>query len=82
MMLCSTPKYQNLYADKDSATDFFGIQCKKLLKEARIDVGEIAINRPPGVPIWDSDPVTVDFTLSEFDNSSTSSAVLKVNLIG
>ena len=69
------PKYQNLYADKDSATDSFGIHCKKLLKEANIDVGEIAINRRPGVPIWDSEPVTVDFTLSEFDNSSTSSTV-------
>ena len=40
--------------------------CKKLLKEANIDVGEI-------------EPVTVDFTLSEFDKSSTSSIVLKVN---
>ena len=35
---------------------------KKLLKEAKIDVGEIAINGIPGVPIWDSKPVTVDFT--------------------
>ena len=37
-----------------------------------MDVGEIAINSIPGVPIWDSEPVTVDFTLSEFDKSSTS----------
>ena len=53
-------------------TDSFGIYCKKLLKEAKIDVGEIAINSIPDVPIWDSEPVTVDFTLSEFDKSSTS----------
>ena len=71
------PKYQNLYANKDSATDSFGIYCKKLLKEAKIDVGEIAINSIPDVPIWDSEPVTVDLTLSEFDKSSTSSTVFK-----
>ena len=58
------PKYQILYADKESATDSFGIHCKKLLKKAKIDVGEIAINSIPDVPIWDSEPVTVDFTLS------------------
>ena len=50
---------------------------KKLLKKAKIDVGEIAINSIPDVPIWDSEPVTVDFTLSEFDKSSTSSTVFK-----
>ena len=66
------PKYQILYADKESATDSFGIHCKKLLKKAKIDVWEIAINSIPDVPIWDSEPVTVDFTLSEFDKSSTS----------
>ena len=66
------PKYQYLYANKDSATDSFGIYCRKLLKEAKIDVGEIAINSNPDVPIWDSEPVTMDFTLSEFDKSSTS----------
>ena len=71
------PKYQNLYANKDSATDSFGIYCKKLLQEAKIDVGEIAINSIPDVPIWDSEPATVDFTLSEFDKSSTSSTVFK-----
>ena len=38
----------------------------------KIDVEEIAINSVPDVPIWDSEPVTVDFTLSEFDKSSTS----------
>ena len=69
------PKYQILYADKESATDSFGIHCKKILKKAKIDVGEIAINSIPDVPIWDSEPVTVDFTLSEFDKSSTSSTV-------
>ena len=26
----------------------------------------------PDIPIWDSEPVTVDFTLSELDKSSTS----------
>ena len=71
------PKYQILYADKESATDSFGIHCKKLLKKAKIDVGEIAINSIPDVPIWDSEPVTVDFTLSEFDKLSTSSTVFK-----
>ena len=65
-------KHQELYKDKESATDSFGIHCKKLLKEAKIYVGEIAINSIPDVPIWDSKPVTVDFTLSEFDKSSTS----------
>ena len=66
------PKYQILYADKESATDSFRIHCKKLLKKVKIDVGEIAINSIPDVPSWDSEPVTVDFTLSEFDKSSTS----------
>ena len=51
--------------------------CKKLLKKAKIDVREIAINSIPDVPIWDSEPVTVDFTLSEFDKSSTPSTVFK-----
>ena len=58
-------------------TDSFGMHCKKVLKETKMDVGEIAINSIPDVPIWDSEPVTVDFTLSEFDKSSTSSAVFK-----
>ena len=66
------PKYQILYADKESATDSFGIHCKKLLKKAKIDIGEIAINSIPDVPIWDSEPVIVDFTLSELNKSSTS----------
>ena len=71
------PKYQHLYANKDSATDSFGIYFKKLFKEAKMDVGEIAINSIPDVPIWDSEPVTVAFILSEFDKSSTSSTVFK-----
>ena len=71
------PKYQILYADKESAKDSFGIHCRKLLKKAKMDVGEIAINTIPDVPIWDSESVTVDFTLSEFDKSSTSSTVFK-----
>ena len=71
------PKYQILYAAKQLATDSFGIHCKKLVQKAKIDVGEIAINSIPDVPIWDSEPVTVDFTLSEFDKSSTSSTVFK-----
>ena len=71
------PKYQILFADKESATDSFGIHCKKLLKKAKIDVGEIAINSIPDVPIWDSEPVTVDFTSSDFDKSSTSFTVFK-----
>ena len=36
-----------------------------------MDIGEIAINSIPDVPIWDSEPVTVDLTLSEFDKSSS-----------
>ena len=71
------PKHQELYKDKESAIDSFKIHCKKLLKEAQIDVGEIAVNSIPDVPIWDSKPVTVDFTLSEFDKSSTSSTIFK-----
>ena len=71
------PKYQNLYANQDSATDSFLIYCKKLLKESKIDVGEIAINSIPDVPIWDCESVTVDFTISEFDKSSASSTVFK-----
>ena len=71
------PKYQIIYADQESATDSFGLHCKKLLKKAKIDVREIAINSIPDVPILDSEPVTVDFTLSEFDKSSTSSTVFK-----
>ena len=54
---------------------------KKLLKKPKIDVGEIAINSIPDVPIWDSEPVTVDFTLSEVDKSSTSSTVFKSRFI-
>ena len=45
------PKYQILYAEKESATDSFGIHCKKLLKKAKIDVGEIAINSIPVIVI-------------------------------
>ena len=75
------PKYLILYADTESATESYGIHCNKLSNKAKIDVGDIAINRIPDVPIWDSDPVTVDFTLSEFDKSSTSSTVLKVALM-
>ena len=41
------------------------------------NVGEIAINSVPDVPIWDFEPVTVDFTWSKFDKSATSSTVFK-----
>ena len=76
------PKYQDLYRNKESVTDSFGIHCKKLFKEAIIDVGEIAINSIADVPIWDSEPVTVDFTLHELDKVSTSSTVVKSRLNG
>ena len=66
------PKHQDLFINKESATYSFGIHSKKLLKKAKIDVGEIAINGIPDVPILDSEQVTVDFTLSEFDKPSTS----------
>ena len=53
--------------------DFFGgTPVKGLFAEIAIDVGEIAINSIPHVHISDSKLVTVDFTLSEFDKSSTS----------
>ena len=71
------PKHKDLYRNKESATDSFGIHCKKLLKEAKIDVEEMSINSIPDVPIWDSEPVTGDFTWSEFDKSSTSSTAFK-----
>ena len=35
------PKHQELYKNKESATDSFGIHCKKLLKEAKIDLGKL-----------------------------------------
>ena len=53
------------------------IYSEKSLKEEKMDVGEIAINSIPDVPIWEAEPVTVDLTLSEFDKSSTSSTVFK-----
>ena len=56
-------------------TDSFGIHCTKLLKKAKIYIGEIAIHSIPDVPIGDSEPVTVDFTLSEFHKSSTSTVL-------
>ena len=71
------PKYQILYADKESATDSFGIKRKKLFNKAKIDVGEIAINSIPDVPYLDSELVTADFTVSEFDKSSISSTGFK-----
>ena len=58
-----TPKYQIIYTDKESAKDSFGMPSRKLLKKTKIDV---AINSIPDVPIRDSEPVTVHFTLSEF----------------
>ena len=61
-----SPKHPDLHKRKQAATGSFGIHCKMLSKEAKIDVGEIAINSIPGVPIWVSEPVTVDFTWSEF----------------
>ena len=76
MMLCSIPNTK-IFTQIKIQLHSFGIYCKKLLKEAKIDVGEIAINSIPDVPIWDSEPVTVDFTSSEFDKSSTSSTVFK-----
>ena len=45
------PKHQDPYRNKESATDSFGMHCKKLLKKAKIDVGETAISSIPDVPI-------------------------------
>ena len=67
MILCLIPITKILYAEKESATDSFRIHCKKLSKKAKIDVGEIAINSTPDVPIGDSEPVTVDFTVFKVD---------------
>ena len=76
------PKYQDLYRNKESVTDSFGIHCKKLFKEAKIGVAEIAIDSIADVPIWDSEPVTIDFTLHELDKSSTSCTVVKSRFNG
>ena len=67
------PKYLILYADNESAMVSFGLSCKEVLRKANIAIKEIVINNSPDDPIWDSQPVAVDFTLSEFDKSSTSS---------
>ena len=75
------PKYQILYADKESATDSFGIHCKKLLKKAKLDVGEIAINSIPDVPIWDSGPVPVGFTYPNLTSHLRLLLFLKVDLM-
>ena len=71
------PNHRDLYANKAKVTDSFGLYCKRLLKAANIDIKEIDVNSIPVNPIWDSKPITVDFTLSEFDKSSTSSTVFK-----
>ena len=76
-MMCLIPNTKFYMQTKKSGRDSFAIHCKKLLKKEKIDVGEIALNSIPDVPIWDSEPVTVDFTLSEYDKSSTSSTVFK-----
>ena len=46
----------------------------KLLKEAKIDIEEIAVSRVPDDPIWHSETIEVDITFKviEFDMSSTS----------
>ena len=75
------PKHQDLYRNKELATNFFGIHCKKLLKEAKIDVGEIAINNIPDVPIWDSKPVTVDFIYVNLTSHLLLLLFLKVDLM-
>ena len=36
MMLCLIPNTKIVYADKESATDSFGIHCKKSLKKAKV----------------------------------------------
>ena len=74
-------KQQDLYRNQESATDSFGIHCKKLLREAKIDIGEIAINYIPDVPIWDSQPGNVYFTFSEFDKSLLLLLYLKIDLM-
>ena len=45
-----------------------------------MDIDEISINIIPNVPVRDSEPVIVDFTLSELDNLSTSSNLSKSRL--
>ena len=43
---------------------------------------EIIVSSIPGDdPIWDSDTITVDFTLLEFDMSSTPVGLFKVDLM-
>ena len=44
--------------------DLFGIYCKQLLKEAKIDIAEIAVSSIPDDPICDSERITLDFFLN------------------
>ena len=60
-------KHQDLYKSNETSTYSSGIHGKTIIKEANIDVREIVINSIPNVPIWDSEPVSADFTLSQFD---------------
>ena len=69
------PKYRGLYKAKASATNPLGIYAEQLLDKAEIDTSKIAIYTVPEVPVWDSEPVIVDFALTEFSKSSTSSQV-------
>ena len=55
-----SPKHHDLYKRKGSSHRFLCNTLQKILKEAKIDVGEIVINSIPDVPIWDCVPVTVD----------------------
>ena len=57
------PKHKDLYLDKESVTDSFGIHCETLLETAEIDIEDIAVNSIPDIPIWESGTVTADLTL-------------------
>ena len=64
------PKHQDLYAEKESATDSFGTRRQKVLDEAKIDIEEIAINSIPDIPIWDSEPITVESNFVSYTGRS------------
>ena len=64
------PRYTTIGANKS-----FGSHGKELLKEANIKINCIIPNSIPDTPVWDSVPIDVNFSLSEYDKSSTSSDV-------
>ena len=71
------PKHRERYALKPGATKPLGIYRIELLRRAKISLKEIAVNTIADEPVWDSEPIPVNFSLSEYDKSSTSSDVFR-----